>query len=176
MTQSGCTIWLTGLSGAGKTTTAWALRDELAERGRSSLVLDGDEIRHGLSSDLGFSASDRDEQVRRVGELSVLLNRQGFVAIVSLISPRAGARQLVRAQHGAQGREFLEVYIATPLSICEQRDPKSLYRRARAGEETHLTGVGDPYDIPQNPDVTVSTEQSAPRTVALEILSALRTF
>ena len=175
MNVSGATIWLTGLSGAGKTTTAWSIRDELARRGRTSIVIDGDEVRSGLSSDLGFSADDRDEQVRRAGELALLLSRQGVIAVVSLISPRTAARRHVRAQHDAESLTFLEVYIATPLAVCERRDPKALYRRARAGEGINLTGVDDPYEVPTAPDVTVSTENSSPEDVAETILNSLKT-
>ena len=172
VSERGGTIWLTGLSGAGKTTTAVALRDELVSRGRSCVVIDGDDLRRGLSADLGFSASDRDEQVRRAGELALLLSRQGLIAIVSLISPRAHARQSVRELHATHLSSFLEAYIATPLEICEQRDPKLLYRRARAGEGIALTGVDDPYEVPTSPDVTVTTESNTPTEVAQLILNA----
>ena len=173
MTTLGCTVWLTGLSGAGKTTSAHALRDELAQCARSSLVIDGDELRRGLSSDLGFSAADRDENVRRAGEIALLANLQGTVAIVSLISPRASARRTVRAAHEAAGARFIEVYMATPLAVCEARDPKALYRRARSGEQLHLTGVDDPYESPERAEVIVSTEHSSRAAIAATLLNAV---
>ncbi len=171
--SSGATIWLTGLSGAGKTTSAYAVRDALAQRGVAAIVIDGDELRRSLSSDLGFSSADRDENVRRAGSLALLLAQQGVTVVVSLISPRAAARSLVRSAHQNEKLKFLEVHVATPLEICEQRDPKSLYRRARAGETLHLTGVDDPYEVPGEPDVVVSAELSTPREIAAQILEAL---
>lgn len=173
METVGRTFWLTGLSGAGKTTTAHALRDALQHRGERVVMIDGDELRSGLSSDLGFSAADRDENVRRAGELALLVAGQGATLVVSLISPRAHARRLVRARHEELGIPFVEVYVATPLEVCEQRDPKALYRRARAGEHFALTGVDDPYEAPEHADVVVSTELLTPEQAALEILTSL---
>jgi bifunctional enzyme CysN/CysC len=169
----GRTVWLTGLSGAGKTTTAHALGDALRERGSPTITLDGDELRAGLSSDLGFSAADRDESVRRAGELSLVLARQGLIVVVALISPRTSARRNVRARHEGAGILFAEVFVDTPIAICEQRDPKELYRRARAGEAVHLSGVDDPYEVPAHPEITVSTELLTPGDVARIILSQL---
>ncbi len=174
VTTHGCTVWLTGLSGSGKTTSARALRDVLHIEGRSCLIIDGDELRHGLSVDLGFSAADRDENVRRAGEIALLANTQGVIAIVSLISPRANARRAVRAAHENVGARFIEVYLATPLSVCEARDPKALYRRARAGEQIHLTGVDDPYETPERAEFVVSTEYSSREEIAAQLISAVR--
>ncbi len=173
VSETGCTIWLTGLSGAGKTTTARAVHDELRVLGRTCVVIDGDDLRRGLSADLGFSAADRDENVRRAGELALLLARQGHVCVVALISPRGAARRKVRARHDEVGVHFLEVYIATPLDVCEQRDTKALYQRARAGEQFQLTGVDDPYDVPEHAEVVISTETVTPLEAARSILSAL---
>ena len=170
----GYTIWLTGLSGAGKTTTALAVRDELLGAGQSCVVIDGDDLRQGLSSDLGFGALDRDENVRRAGELALLVGRQGLVAIVAMISPRSAARRTVRERHNAAEQRFVEVYLDTPLSVCERRDPKSLYRRARAGEELHLTGVNDPYEAPERAELVLSTEEHRPDAIARLILATLR--
>ena len=157
-----------------RTTTALALRDELSSESVTAVVLDGDDLRTGLSRDLDFSGAGRDEQVRRAGEIALLLNRQGVTVIVSLISPRAVARRAVRSLHVAAGLAFLEVYIATPLEVCERRDPKALYSRARAGHETKLTGIGDPYDVPATPDVVISTEHASALEVARTILTAWR--
>jgi bifunctional enzyme CysN/CysC len=169
----GSTIWLTGLSGAGKTTTARALRDALASEGRSVIVIDGDELRRGLSSDLGYGAADRDENVRRAGELALLAAAQGSLVVVSLISPRAAARRAVRKRHHDEGIGFAEVYVATPLEVCEARDEKELYKRARAGERLGLTGVDDPYEAPENAEVTISTERQSPEEAARQILDAI---
>jgi bifunctional enzyme CysN/CysC len=173
VTTPGCTVWITGLSGAGKTTSAYALRDALAQHSRACLVIDGDDLRRGLSSDLGFSSADRDENVRRAGELALLANAQGLVAIVSLISPRSFARRAVRMLHDSAAARFIEVYIATPLEICEQRDPKALYRRARSGEQFLMTGVDDPYETPEHAELVVSTEHATPESVGATILSAV---
>lgn len=166
-------MWLTGLSGAGKTTTALALTDALRARGVPSIALDGDELRAGLSADLGFSDHDRDEAVRRAGELALVLAGQGLTSVVALISPRASARRAVRARHESSGIAFLEVYVDTPIDVCEARDPKALYRRARAGESLHLTGVDDPYEAPSHAEITVSTASLQPIDVAELILSKL---
>jgi bifunctional enzyme CysN/CysC len=172
MNRSG-TVWLTGLSGAGKTTTAAALRDELTDAQRACVVIDGDQLRQGLSSDLGYDVPDRDENVRRAGEIALLLGAQGVTNIVALMSPRSSARRRVRARHDELGQRFVEVYISTPLAICEQRDPKGLYRKARAGERRHLSGVDDPYEAPEHAEVEVSTELHSPSDVAGIILQEL---
>lgn len=173
MRDRGGTLWITGLSGAGKTTTARALRDELHRRDCAAIVIDGDELRATLSTDLGFSAADRDENVRRAGAVAELLAKQGVVAVVALISPRAAARRAVRDRHRAAGLAFVEVYLNTPIDVCERRDPKALYQRARAGEGLRLSGVDDPYEPPADPDVTVSAEVSAPEELAAAVLASL---
>ena len=137
------------------------------------MLIDGDELRRGLSRDLGFSADDRDENVRRAGEIALLASRQGTTAVVSLISPRASARRAVRARHESEGVHFFEVFVSTPIEVCEARDEKSLYQRARAGERLALTGVDDPYETPEHAEITISTEHVSPGEAAREILAHL---
>ena len=152
----GATVWFTGLSGSGKSTLANAVAARLFELDRPTYVLDGDNVRHGLNADLGFSAEDRAENVRRVGEVAALMADAGLVALVPVISPvprrpRPGARRARRRRVCA----FVEVFVDTPLDICEQRDPKGLYAKARAGEITGMTGIDDPYEAPDRPDLRV---------------------
>jgi bifunctional enzyme CysN/CysC len=163
---SGATIWMTGLSGSGKSTIAAALEHTLVSGGRNAYMLDGDNLRHGLCSDLGFSEEDRAENVRRVGEVAKLLAESGTIAIASLVSPFKDARDKVRAAHEAAGIPFYEVFVDTPLEECEKRDPKGLYAKARAGEITDLTGVGSPYEAPTSPElVTDAGLETAVRQV-----------
>jgi bifunctional enzyme CysN/CysC len=149
----GVTVWLTGLSGAGKSTIATAVAQRLMAAGRHVTVLDGDELRRGLNADLGFSAADRSENIRRVGEVARLMADAGMVALVPVISPYRADRDRVRAIHAAAGLAFVEVFVDTPLDVCEQRDPKGLYARARAGDLIGLTGVDDPYEAPEAPEL-----------------------
>ncbi len=171
----GCagTVWLTGLSGAGKTTLAVAARRALIGQGRSACVLDGDALRQGLSSDLGLSPADRAEQARRVAHVAALLCRDGVVALVALVSPFADDRRRARAIHAELGLPFFEVWVNTPLAVCEQRDPKGLYARARAGELQGLTGIDAPYDIPQAPELQVSGYGEPPEAIAARIAALL---
>jgi bifunctional enzyme CysN/CysC len=148
---AGATIWMTGLSGSGKSTIATAVEHSLVSSGRSAFMLDGDNLRHGLNSNLGFSEEDRAENVRRTGEVAKILAEAGTVVVVSLVSPYAAERDKVRALHEEAGLPFYEVFVDTPLEICEERDPKGLYAKARAGEITNLTGVGAPYEAPAQP-------------------------
>ncbi|MDF8263294.1 adenylyl-sulfate kinase [Luteipulveratus flavus] len=154
---SGVTVWLTGLSGAGKTTVAESLAEQLRSQGRPVEVLDGDELRTNLSAGLGFSREDRSTHVRRVGFVAELLSRHGVVSLVPVIAPYADARDDVRRHHDKHGTPYLEVHVATPLIECARRDVKGLYARARAGELTGLTGVDDPYEEPQAPDLRLDT-------------------
>ena len=154
----GATIWMTGLSGSGKSTIATALEHSLVSGGRFAYMLDGDNLRHGLNADLGFSESDRAENVRRVGEVARILAEAGAVSIVSLVSPYSGERDKVRAAHEEAGIPFFEVYVDTPLEECERRDPKGLYAKARAGEITDLTGVGSPYEAPEDPELVTDPD------------------
>ena len=144
----GMVVWLTGLSGSGKSTVAVEIERRLVSDGRAAYLLDGDNIRHGLNTDLGFSAADRDENVRRVGEVATLFADSGVVAVVPLVSPYRQARDAVRARVTGAGLPFIEVHVATSLEECERRDPKGLYARARAGELSGMTGIDDPYEAP----------------------------
>jgi bifunctional enzyme CysN/CysC len=151
--RDGGTVWLTGLSGSGKSTIAAALEHRLVAAGVMAYMLDGDNLRHGLNGDLGFGASDRAENVRRAGEVAKLFADAGVIAIVPLISPYAADRDRVRQIHEASGLRFLEVFVDTPLEECERRDPKGLYVKARAGELPGFTGIDDPYEAPARPDL-----------------------
>ncbi|MDT7711605.1 MAG: adenylylsulfate kinase [Pseudonocardiales bacterium] len=155
--SQGATVWLTGLSGAGKTSIAEALIGLLRAAGREVEMLDGDELRRGLSAGLGFSREDRDIHVRRVGFVAELLARHGVITLVPVIAPYTATRDEVRAQHDAHGTKYLEVHIATPLAECTRRDVKGLYARAAAGELTGMTGVDDPYQEPDKPDLRLDT-------------------
>jgi bifunctional enzyme CysN/CysC len=152
----GATLWLTGLSGSGKSTVAVALEQRLVAAGRAAYRLDGDNLRLGLNADLGFSNEDRRENVRRIGEVAALFADAGVVAIIPVISPFRAGRDEVRARHAAAGLRFVEVFVDTPLAECERRDPKGLYARARAGELHGFTGVDHPYEAPSRPDVVLS--------------------
>ena len=150
---AGATVWLTGLPSSGKSTVAVALESALLARGRAAYLLDGDNLRHGLNSDLGFSPADRAENVRRTGEVARLLADAGLVAVASLVSPYADDRARVRAAHEHDGVRFIEVFVNTPLEECERRDPKGLYAKARAGELTGFTGIDAPYEAPERPEL-----------------------
>jgi bifunctional enzyme CysN/CysC len=150
------TLWFTGLSGSGKSTIANAVAERLLELGRPAYVLDGDNLRHGLNADLGFSAADRAENVRRVGEVARLMADAGLVVLVPVISPYRADRDRVREAHEAAGLRFVEVFVDTPLELCEQRDPKGLYAKARAGEVTGMTGIDDPYEPPPTPELVLT--------------------
>jgi sulfate adenylyltransferase len=151
----GFCVWLTGLSGAGKTTTASILSQKITQTGRRVSSIDGDEIRQHLSKGLGFSREDRDTNVRRVGFIASQIAHHGEIAICSLVSPYRETRQQVRAMF--EPKRFIEVYLATPLEVCEQRDEKGHYARARAGEITSFTGIDDPYQAPLEPEVRIDT-------------------
>ena len=170
--HGGATLWMTGLPGSGKSTIAHGVETTLLGSGRSAYVLDGDNLRHGLNGDLGFSAADRAENVRRTAEVSALLADAGVVVLVALVSPYRADRDRARAVHAARGLPFLEVHVATPLEECERRDPKGLYARARAGEISGLTGVDDPYEPPESPEVVVGVGDGVEADVA-RILAAL---
>lgn len=163
MRQHGMTLWFTGLSGAGKTTISRALEKELLEKGYKVEVLDGDVVRQNLTKGLGFSKADRDENIRRIGFVAHILSRNGVIVIVSAISPYRKIREEVRQRIG----DFIEVYVNAPLEVCEQRDVKGLYKKARAGEIKGFTGIDDPYDPPLNPEVECRTDlESLPESVA----------
>jgi adenylyl-sulfate kinase len=170
--HGGATVWMTGLPASGKSTIAAGVEATLLEAGRSAYVLDGDNLRHGLNGDLGFSADDRAENARRTAEVSALLVDAGVVVLVALVSPYRADREAARAAHDRRGLPFLEVWVATSLEECERRDPKGLYARARAGELKHLTGVDDPYEPPDSPDLTVRGDEPVEDAVA-RVLGAL---
>ena len=155
--ESGATVWLTGLPSAGKTTVAQAVADRLRADGHRVQVLDGDELRRTLTADLGYSRADRDTNVRRVGVVAELLARNGVLVLVPVIAPYADSRDAVRAHHAQSGTPYVEVHVSTEVAVCESRDVKGHYARARAGELTGLTGVDDPYEPPLSPDLRLAT-------------------
>ncbi|MFZ0699135.1 MAG: adenylyl-sulfate kinase [Thermoplasmata archaeon] len=165
----GFCIWLTGLPSAGKTTIARELSPHLVERGWSVELLDGDEVRRGLSADLGFDRTSREKHAGRVSFVAKILARSGAIPVVALISPYRASRAQARAEIG----RFVEVYVNTPLAVCEQRDVKGLYRRARAGEIKEMTGVDDPYEAPEHPEITVEAARLSPSASAEYILAEL---
>lgn len=153
--QKPVTVWLTGLSASGKSTIAFELEKMLLHAGYNAYVLDGDNIRHGLCRDLGFSESDRHENIRRIAEVAKLMNDAGVIVISAFISPYVNDRESARAIIGSEN--FVETYLDTPIQICENRDPKGLYKKARAGELSNFTGISAPYEIPANPELTLQT-------------------
>ena len=157
--QKGATLWLTGLSGSGKSTIACALEQALLQMGRNAYRLDGDNVRHGLNKNLGFSADDRAENIRRIGEVARLFADGCTIAITGFISPYRADRDQARALHDEMGLPFIEVYVECPLDVAEQRDPKGLYKKARAGEIKHFTGIDDPYEAPENPELVIHTAE-----------------
>lgn len=169
----GATIWMTGLPGAGKSTLAALLEEALVDRGRAAYRLDGDNLRHGLNSDLGFGADERWENIRRAAHVACLFADAGVVAVVSLISPYREHRAFARELHARAELPFLEVFIDTPLEECERRDPKGLYARARRGEITSFTGVDDPYEAPEAPEVVVPTLGHTPEEGVELVIAAL---
>ena len=168
----GATVWFTGLSGSGKSTIAAALEARLVAEGRPAYLLDGDNLRHGLNGDLGFDPAARDENVRRTGEVARLFADAGLVALVSLVSPYAAARDAVRAVHGADALSFLEVWVSTPPEECARRDPKGLWARSARGELSGLTGVDAPYEAPERPELELSGELPVDDSVT-RVLEAL---
>jgi bifunctional enzyme CysN/CysC len=167
----GCVVWFTGLSGAGKSTIADLVERRLHHEGRRTFVLDGDNVRHGLNKDLGFTDADRVENVRRVAEVAALMVEAGLIVLVSFISPFRAERALARGKVAAG--EFCEVYVDTPLAIAEQRDPKGLYAKARRGELPNFTGIDSPYEPPQDPELHVDTTELTPEQAATEVLTKL---
>jgi bifunctional enzyme CysN/CysC len=170
---TGRVVWFTGLSGSGKSTVAVEVERALVASGRAAYLLDGDNLRHGLNVDLGFSAEDRDENVRRVGEVAALFADAGVVALVPLVSPHRAARDAVRRRVTDAGLEFAEVFVDTPLEECERRDPKGLYAKARAGELRGMTGIDDPYEAPAAPELVLTPADGAPAEQAQRVLALL---
>ena len=173
-TALGSTVWMTGLSGAGKSTIAEALAARLRAEGRAVEILDGDEVREYLSKGLGFSREDRDTNIRRIGFVAALLARNGVTVISAAIAPFADTRDEVRALHDRDGTAFIETFIATPVDVCADRDVKGLYAKQKSGEMTGLTGVDDPYEPPAKPEVTVPTHEQTVEESVETIVSALR--
>lgn len=169
--HKGAVVWFTGLSGSGKSTIAGALEEELHRLGVSTWLLDGDNVRHGLCSDLGFSDDDRKENIRRVGEVAKLMVDAGLVVLTAFISPHRAERQMVRERIG-EGR-FIEVFVDTPPAICEARDPKGLYKKARAGELRNFTGIDSVYEAPESAEIHLNGEQLVTNLVQ-QLLDLLR--
>lgn len=167
----GCVVWLTGLSGSGKSTTAEALNRKLQEFGQLCYVLDGDIVRTGLSSDLGFSPEDREENIRRIGEVSRLFADAGVIAITAFISPYRAHRERVR--RGIAPGRFIEVFVDTPLAVCEERDSKGLYAKARSGELVNFTGISAPYEEPLSPEIRLDTANRSVDNSVEQIISYL---
>ncbi len=170
--QQPATIWMTGLSGAGKSTLAFALERELIGKGRACFVLDGDNVRHGLNRDLGFSAQARSENIRRIAEVARLMNDAGLIVITAFISPFRADRAMAREIIGAE--LFREVHVSTPLKVCEQRDSKSLYQRARSGEVAEFTGISSPYEAPSDPDLVLDTSTATQNEAIVRLTALLR--
>ena len=173
MGQIGCTLWMTGLSGSGKSTVAVALEQVLLQQGKHAYRLDGDNIRHGLNKNLGFSAEDRAENIRRIGEVAKLFADAGIITITSFISPYKADRDLVRQLHDEAGIPFLEVHVSCSLEVAEQRDPKGLYKKARAGEIKGFTGIDDPFEAPDNPEVDLPTHELSVEQSVEKLLETL---
>ncbi|MCH7813655.1 MAG: adenylyl-sulfate kinase [Planctomycetes bacterium] len=171
LNQKGVLIWFTGLSGSGKSTIAYTLEHALVQRGHLAYVLDGDNVRHGLNKNLGFSAEDRAENIRRIGEVAKLFVDTGVITLTAFISPYRKDRDANRALM-ADG-EFIEVYCKAPLEVCEKRDPKGLYKKARAGEIKGFTGIDDPYDEPENAEVVIETATTSPQEAVVKLLAVL---
>ncbi|WP_167099185.1 adenylyl-sulfate kinase [Mycobacterium sp. DL592] len=168
----GRTLWFTGLSGSGKSSVAVLVEQKLLEHGWPAYILDGDNLRHGLNADLGFSMADRAENLRRLAHIATLMADAGLTVLVPVISPLEEHRELARKVHADQGVEFLEIFVDTPLEDCEKRDPKGLYAKARAGEITHFTGIDSPYQRPKNPDLRL-TPDYGPEELADQVIEAL---
>ena len=169
--HKGCTIWFTGLSASGKSTLANALEKALWERNVRSYVLDGDNIRHGLNKDLGFSPADRTENIRRIGEVAKLFTDAGVIVMTAFISPYRADRDQVR-QLMADG-DFIEIFVDAPLEVCEQRDPKGLYKKARAGQVPEFTGISAPYEAPERPELVLDTGKDGPEECVERVLTYL---
>ena len=171
--QKGVTIWFTGLSGSGKSTVAFTVEHALVERGHLAYVLDGDNIRHGLNKNLGFSPEDREENIRRIGEVSKLFVDAGVIAFTSFISPYRKDRDQARKIHEEAGLPFVEIFVSAPLEVCEQRDPKGLYQKAREGKIPEFTGISAPYEEPLKPEIVLDVAKLSPQEAAAEVINYL---
>jgi len=191
LNQRGCVLWLTGLSGSGKSTVAFTLEHILQEQGKVCYVLDGDNLRHGLNQDLNFSAQSREENIRRIGEVAKMMAQAGIITVVSLISPYAKDRNKARSMlegsattttlgsESEEGRrrrkDFIEVYLKIPIAVCEERDPKGLYKKVREGKIKGFTGVDAPYEEPPNPEIVLENGDKTPEEMARELFDYLHT-
>lgn len=171
----GGTIWFTGFSGSGKSTIAAAVEAALIATGRPAYLLDGDNVRHGLNGDLGFSAEDRTENVRRIAHVAQLMADAGIVVLVPVISPFRAGRRWARDIHAAADLPFVEVFVDAPIETCMERDVKGLYAKAAAGEIPQFTGVSDPYEPPESPEVHIRTDEETPETSVASVLLYLET-
>ncbi|MEM7428615.1 MAG: adenylyl-sulfate kinase [Pseudomonadota bacterium] len=169
--QKPCVLWFTGLSGAGKSTIADKLEQKLYQAGKRTYLLDGDNVRHGLNKDLGFSDEDRVENIRRIAEISKLFVDSGIIVLVSFISPFRTERQMAREL--VEDGEFIEIFVNTPLEICEARDPKGLYKKARAGEIRQFTGIDSAYEPPQAPELVLAADRDDPDALADQVIQFL---
>lgn len=171
--RTGATVWMVGLSGSGKSTLARKLERKLVEQGRPAFRLDGDNVRHGLCEDLGFSSEDRSENLRRLAHVAQLLAESGQVAIVAAISPQAQHRAVARRVHAEAGLRFVEVFVDAPLEVCEQRDPKGLYAKARAGQISGFTGIDAPFEAPEHPELHLRTHTISAAEGLAQLMVAL---
>jgi adenylylsulfate kinase len=172
--QRGATVWFTGLSGSGKSTVAVSVEQALHQLGHHAYRLDGDNVRHGLNGDLGFGPEDRDENIRRVGEVSTLMADSGLLVLSSFISPFRNERTRVRKLHEDAGLPFVEVFVDVPLDVAESRDPKGLYKKARAGEIPHFTGIHQPYESPDAPELRLPTAELSLEDSTASVIDLLR--
>ena len=171
--QKGVTVWFTGLSGSGKSTVAFTVEHALVERGHLAYVLDGDNIRHGLNKNVGFSPEDREENIRRIGEVSKLFADAGVITFTSFISPYRKDRDQARKIHEEAGLPFVEIFVSAPLEVCEQRDPKGLYQKAREGKIPEFTGISAPYEEPLKPEIVLDVAKLSPQEAAAEVINYL---
>ena len=171
--QQGLTMWFTGLSACGKSTIAFTLEHALVERGHLSYVLDGDNIRHGLNKNLGFSPEDRNENIRRIGEVAKLFADSGAITLTSFISPYRADRDQARKIHEEAGLRFVEVFVSASVELCEERDPKGLYKKARAGEIPEFTGISAPYEEPLKAEIVIDSGKLSPQEAAAELIAYL---
>jgi adenylylsulfate kinase len=176
--QRGVTLWFTGLSGSGKSTIAFTLEHALVELGHLAYVLDGDNVRHGLNKNLGFSAADREENIRRIGEVARLFADTGVIVLTSFISPYRKDRDQARKIHQDSGLPFIEIMVEVPIAVCESRDPKGLYVKARAalaaGKGIGFTGIDDPYEPPLKPELVLCNDQITPQAAAAQVIAYLQ--
>jgi len=171
--QNGATVWFTGLSGSGKSTIAFTVEHALVEQGHLAYVLDGDNIRHGLNKNLGFSPEDREENIRRLGEVAKLFADAGVLTFTSFISPYRKDRDQARKIHEEAGLPFIEIFVSAPLEVCEQRDPKGLYQKAREGKIPEFTGISAPYEEPLKPEIVLDAAKLSPQEAAAEVINYL---